>query len=141
MLVSLRPIEKFLKASLLVETMNEGVGSVDENGVFTFVNDQYSEILGYPPDEIVGKHWTDIFDKNAQNIIKGQLKKRKEGASDRYEVKYTRKDGKKFILNISPRSILTPDGEIKGSMGIISDITESKQTEEALREGEKKSSV
>ena len=39
---------------MLVETMNEGLGVQDKNGIITFVNDRLCEMFGYPRDEIIG---------------------------------------------------------------------------------------
>ena len=40
----------------LVETMNDGLGVIDEDGRFTYANDRLAEMLGYPADEIIGQY-------------------------------------------------------------------------------------
>jgi len=130
--------EKALRESkdqyqFLADNMNDGIASIDENGVFTYANDKYCELVGYPYSEIIGKNWITIFDQNAQNTITEQLAKRLKGISDAYEVENIRKDGKKVYLRISAAPIFTEEGGTKGSMGIASDITMQKQAEKELQ--------
>ncbi|MDY6876413.1 MAG: PAS domain S-box protein, partial [Chloroflexota bacterium] len=54
----------------LVETMNEGMGVQDENGVFIWVNDRLCEMFGYSRDEIIGRPLTDFLDKANQRRLK-----------------------------------------------------------------------
>ncbi|GAH15841.1 unnamed protein product, partial [marine sediment metagenome] len=35
----------------LVETMNDGIGIQDASGLITYVNNKFSQMLGYKPDE------------------------------------------------------------------------------------------
>ena len=116
----------------LVGAINEGLAMIDENGIFTYANEQYCKILGCSMDEVAGAHWTNFYDERAQQIIKEQLKKRVKGSSDHYELENTRKDGKKIWINISPKPIYDEDGNVKGSMGLVQDITERKHAEKAL---------
>ncbi|MBN2009524.1 PAS domain S-box protein [candidate division KSB1 bacterium] len=44
----------------LVQTIPDIVYMIDENGVFTFVNDSIKG-LGYKPDELIGKHFSEIL--------------------------------------------------------------------------------
>ncbi|MGZ6292981.1 MAG: PAS domain S-box protein, partial [Syntrophales bacterium] len=37
---------------LLIETMNEGLGMVDNKGIRTFVNRKFCEMTGYPKEEL-----------------------------------------------------------------------------------------
>ena len=38
----------------LIETMNEGVVVLDENGIISYVNDKFLEMNGYTQDEVIG---------------------------------------------------------------------------------------
>jgi signal transduction histidine kinase len=62
---------------------------------------------------------------------------RRKGEHKPYELTWTNKNGMKIPTIVSPKPIVSKDGEFKGSFAIITDITERKQVEEALRESEK----
>ncbi len=117
----------------LVEAINEGLAVIDENGIYTYVNEQFCKMLGYSMTEIIGAHWMNFQNEDAQKVIEEQLKKRAKGSSEHYELETTRKDGKKIWINISPNPIYNEDGNIKGSMGLVQDITERKNAEDELR--------
>ncbi|MFH1883768.1 MAG: PAS domain S-box protein, partial [Planctomycetota bacterium] len=117
---------------MLAETMNDGLGQMDENGRYVYVNNKFGEMFGYSPDEIVGRSWTDFFDEDAQKIINEQLTERRKGISKPYELKNTRKDGQKIFLRMSPQPIFDADNRYMGSISILTDITERKKAEEQI---------
>jgi len=122
---------------LLIETMNEGLAVIDENNLWTYVNDKLCERLGYPRDEIIGHPVTDFLDEKNQKLFKEQKEKRRTGRYGSSEVSYLRKDGQRIFAIVSPRPIFDRDGQFKGSFAVITDITERKRAEEALRQSEK----
>src|SRR5262245_41054286 len=54
------------------------------------------------------------------------------------EVRRQRKDGVVLDVQIWTTPIRNPDGQVIGLIGIFSNITERKKTEQALREGEER---
>ena len=40
---------------MLAETMNDGLGQMDETGTYVYVNNKFGEMLGHSPDEMVGR--------------------------------------------------------------------------------------
>ncbi len=53
---------------LLVETMNDGLGVQDENGLITYVNDAFCKMSGYAREEIVGHPVTDLYDEAIESF-------------------------------------------------------------------------
>jgi two-component system sensor histidine kinase UhpB len=41
--------------------MNDGLRILDENGLITYVNDRFCEMLGYSRDEMIGRHCSDFI--------------------------------------------------------------------------------
>ena len=78
---SLRKSEERYK--LLIESMHEGISMVDEQGIVTYINDQCCAILGYPRPEILGKHWTVVWNESARAIIAEQLQRCRQGMAER----------------------------------------------------------
>ena len=121
----------------LVETMNDGLGAVNEDGFWTYANDRLCEMSGYARDEIVGRPVTEFLDEGSQSIMGEQMAKRKGGQREIYEISAIRKDGQKLFVRVSPKAIFDPGGQFRGSFAVITDISQRKHAEEALRESEK----
>lgn len=121
---------------MLVETMNEGLGIIDENGVWVYVNAGLCNMLGYFPGDLIGRSVFKFADEANREVLKEQMARRKRGEWHPYEMTYRRADERQITALVSPRPIFATDGKFAGSFAIITDITELKQTEESLRESE-----
>jgi len=64
---ALRESEK--RYRLLVETMNDGIGIKDENGLITYVNNKFCQMLNYNPDDFIGKPVTEFLDDRNRQIL------------------------------------------------------------------------
>ena len=124
------------KFRMLVETMNEGLGIVDEDGKWAYVNEGLCNMLGYFPGDLIGRPVIEFVDEANQKVLKKQMAGRGNREWNPYEITYSRADGKKLNALVSPRPIFEGDRKLKGSFAIITDITELKQTEESLRKSE-----
>jgi PAS domain S-box-containing protein len=122
---------------MLVETMNEGLGIADENGSITYVNNRFCEMFRFSQDEMTGHPITDFLDKENQKIWKDQFARRRRGESKPYELTWSSKDGRKISTLISPKPIYDAEGHLKGSFAVVTDISELKQVEQALKDREK----
>ncbi|MDZ7666268.1 MAG: PAS domain S-box protein [Desulfotignum sp.] len=114
--------------------MTEGLVLTDTRGTVIFINQRLSEMLGYLPEQIIGKCWLDIVPAEQQAIAQEAEARRAKGHTDRYEIILRRKDGHKFpvMIGAGPR-FDKQSNEFIGIMGVVSDITERKLAEEALR--------
>uniref|UniRef100_UPI00405607B7 PAS domain-containing protein n=1 Tax=Candidatus Electrothrix sp. TaxID=2170559 RepID=UPI00405607B7 len=69
------PLEKKqLEARLLTEEvmayMTEGLVLTDTKGIVIFTNNRLAEMLGYLPEEIIGKFWLDVIPADQQSTAK-----------------------------------------------------------------------
>ncbi len=113
----------------LVETMNEGLLVVDENGVLTYVNEKLCEMLGYSRDELVGRLVVEIMDAAHRKTLEEQMAKRRRGEAESYELGFAGKDGRKISAIVSGQPVFDEAGRFKGSIGAITDITGRKAAE------------
>jgi PAS domain S-box-containing protein len=121
---------------MLVESMNDGLGVQDENGVWTYVNNRFAEMLGYSRDEMIGRPLTDFLNQADLDTYRRQMAGRTKGESGFYEMSWLRKDGHAIFTLVSSRPIFDEQGQFRGSFGVLTGITERKRAEEALRESE-----
>lgn len=122
----------------LLETMHEGIGVADQTYHFTYVNERFCEMLGYHRDEILGRRLIDFVHDDYVALMKDQMARRQQGEEKRFELVWKTKDGNKIHTLASPRGFYDEQGRLTGSMGILTDITDRKESEEALRLSEEK---
>lgn len=126
------------KYRMLHESMMDGFVRVDMDGHIVEHNHVYADMLGYSESELTSLTYKDItpqkWHEAEDQIVQSQILKR--GYSDIYEKEYRRKDGSIFPVEL--RAILLRNEYWKptGIWAIVRDITQRKQTEEALRESE-----
>ena len=123
----------------LVENSNDIVFQIDTEGFFTFVNRATSRISGYPEEELIGLHFTDLilpdYREETQKFYGRQLVKKIP--STYYEFPFKTKNGEVKWVGQNVQSI-TREDEIVGFQSIARDITERKETEKALQESEER---
>src|SRR5215210_2586338 len=118
----------------LIETVQEGIASVAaEGGIITYCNEAYAEILGLPPDELVGRSFFDFLDEEEREKALRERARRVEGVGSTYEICVTAADGRKKDLSATGSPIFNPDGSYAGAVQTIVDVTERKRAEQALR--------
>jgi PAS domain S-box-containing protein len=103
--------------------------AIHEGGVLLRANDQYFEMFGYEPQELLGKQVIPIaVAPEARELVHRQVS---SGSTGPYETIGLRKDGTKFPIEIRARE-MQHEGR-KARVAAIRDITERKRGEEALR--------
>ncbi len=119
------------KYGSIIANMNLGLVEVDNDENILMVNQSFSDMIGYPPDQMIGKNAVDVV-----KIIDGGLEKlklhnekRKDGISDSYEVAVKVASGEKRFWLISGAPRYDDAGKVIGSIGIHLDITEQKNLE------------
>ena len=124
----------------LFDMSRDGIVFVDLDGHIEEMNQAYLDLVGYGRDEITTHTYQDLTPEKWRaieaEIIETQVMQR--GFSDEYEKEYVRKDGS--TAPISLRTILVRDleGRPIRFMGIVRDIAELKEKEEALKASEKR---
>jgi PAS domain S-box-containing protein len=124
---------------LLIETMNDGVMQVNNSDQILFVNQRICEIFGYRQEELLGKtgHKT-IIHKDDQELIKEKNRRRQKSITEHYEVRGIKKSGELIWVSISASPTFDLHGNVTGSVGVLRDITDRKNSEIALKESEAK---
>ena len=118
----------------LVETMNDGLGVIDQDGRYTYVNHRLAEMIGLPPEEIVGHSMAEFVIPEDKQTVLDQLAKRKSGITAAYELTWRRKDGSDLVTTVSPRPVFGADQQFQGSFAVVTDITERVQASRLLEQ-------
>lgn len=127
-----------LKYRTLIERMNEGLMYCDLEDEIQFVNGRFCDLVGYTREELLGQKASRLLlSAEAQQLMAGKRTLREQGISDQYELPLRKKSGETVWVQVSGTPYVDSDGAIIGALGIHTDITRSKQTEEALRQAQK----
>lgn len=134
-----RQIEEYVKLKKAVDTSGEVIFVTDREGIFTYVNPEFTRVYGFEPAEIIGKKtprilksgvmnaenyrkfWENIL---AKNVVKGEI------------INKTKSD-RLIDVESSANPILNDHDKIIGFLCIQRDITERKAKEKKLIESEK----
>jgi diguanylate cyclase (GGDEF)-like protein/PAS domain S-box-containing protein len=116
----------------MIETAFEGIWLIDATNITTFVNPRMAAMLGYAPEEMMGRPLFDFLDAEARAAFTAHHPDRLKGVSQQREVRFTRKDGNDCwaLLSISPT--LDDEGRYLGSLAMATDITERRRVQKAL---------
>ena len=123
----------------LAEMLPEVVFETNRNLEITYANRRAFELLGYSVEDLKrGLNGLEMLSPEDRDRAKANIAMRLKG-EDPGTVEYQalRKDGSSFPVLFHASSIIK-EGELFGLRGIIFDITERKQAEEALRDREKR---
>jgi diguanylate cyclase (GGDEF)-like protein/PAS domain S-box-containing protein len=124
-------------AMQVMNTMGQGLTVTDATGRIEFANPACARLLGYAPEELVGKNARDFFPAEEQARLTQILTDRQNGKSGAYEKQLRRADGS--VMSVLTVSVpLWRDGQGSGSVAVITDLTERKQMEDQLRDSEKR---
>jgi PAS domain S-box-containing protein len=139
-----KQLEKNLRESeernrQIVEESNAVVWETDINGLFTFVSPLSSELVGYLPEELVGKkHFYDLHPQETREAFKASsLESYKQKKSFRNFLNViVKKDGKIIYVSANGSPILDEEGNFKGYRGANQDITDRIKAQNELTESE-----
>jgi PAS domain S-box-containing protein len=128
------------KYRTILENIEEGYYEVDLAGNFTFFNDSIQKILGYDRNELRGMNNRQYTDKkSAKKLYQAFNKVYTTGRPTKeFDWQIIRKDGSERYVEASVSVLKDTEGEPMGFRGIVRDITERKEAEEALRESKEK---
>ncbi|MGB2987643.1 MAG: PhnD/SsuA/transferrin family substrate-binding protein [Phycisphaerae bacterium] len=120
----------------LVETTSDWVWEVDRNGFYTYASPRVKDLLGYEPEEVIGKTAFDFMPADEAERAARFFKDRAESREPLAGLENTNlhRDGRHVVLETNGVPILDAGGNLLGYRGIDRDIIERKQAEATLRE-------
>ncbi len=122
----------------LVETINDWIWEVDENAVYTYASPRIKTILGYTPEEVLGKTPFELMPPDEAKRVASLFAPLVHAQQPLVNIENTNlhKDGHPVVLETSGVPVIDADGRLRGYRGIDRDITERKRVENALLESE-----
>ena len=124
----------------LIEASNDWVYEVDRTGAYTYAGPQCRDLLGYEPEELIGKRPTDFMPPNepSSSVDAFQNLLAEPGPFSGLKTTRVRKDGKLVVWETNGVPFFDKNGGFCGYRGLVRDITERDRAEQALRESEER---
>ncbi|MBA4600929.1 sigma-54 interaction domain-containing protein [Thermoactinomyces mirandus] len=122
-IIDLKSMKSLLQA--IIDSSDDAISVVDANGTGILINPAYTRLTGLKPEDIIGKPAeTDISE--GESMHRKVLRTKQPVRGVQLKVGPNRKE---VFVNVAPIVI---DGELKGSVGIIYDVSEIKQLNKDL---------
>ncbi len=121
----------------IIETAQEGIIILDPQYHIISINGYMAELLEYSQDEMQGRPLIDFLDSSELTSHEHITEERKRGISGKFERLYRTKNGKKVWGLVSSTPIFKDNG-FAGAFAMVTDITERKRAEEAIRQVNRK---
>ena len=129
---ALRTPHSHIITSAMVESSGDAIVGHTLDRRIVYWNRGAESIYGYAPDEVIGQP-SSILMPPGQNDLPGVIERIRRGEQvEHYETRRLRKDGTVIDVSVAVSPISTRDGEVVGVSVVGRDISERKQTEEAL---------
>ena len=143
-LLSINQINAITSNQLILQSTDEGIYGIDEQGECTFINRAALEMLGFDESECVGKNMHDVVHYKSEN---GEVHKEVDcpiyksrnlvkGCRVESDV-FWKKDGSKFYVRYSSTPIRFAN-KVKGAVVVFNDISVIKESQEQLRISEQR---
>ncbi|MBJ6724498.1 PAS domain S-box protein [Geomesophilobacter sediminis] len=125
---------------LIFDVSLAGILMVDAKGTITVANQRMAELFGIPLDQLIGRSYASLVHPEQKVTGTQAMQDLIQGKIDRVftERRYLRPDGSDFWGFLSGRRHEAPDGSLLALIGVITDITEVKRAEFALKESERR---
>lgn len=122
-----------IQAQRVFETVQEGLGIVDENEQVRLCNRAFARILGEAnPEALIGKRLTDFLGPESSQQVLAQTAARRTGVSGSYELNILTPTGERRVVAVNAAPLTDEKGAYCGAVGAMSDITDRKRLEKEI---------
>ncbi len=122
----------------LIESAHDWIWEIDEYGRYVFCSPMVVDVLGYEPEEVLGKTPFDLMppDEAARvEAVFGSIAQKREPFRDLANIN-RHKDGHLVFIESGGVAILDSNGDYRGYRGMDRDVTDRRRAAEALRASE-----
>ncbi len=122
----------------ILEATPDGVLRVDADELTDYVNPRMADMLGFSPEEMIGRKLSEFMDPDWLRVAQQDLQTtRNEARAGVLERCFLRKDGTPCWTRVSHRPLTDQNGDPSGALAIISDINAEKAQTLEMRAAER----
>ena len=110
----------------LIESIDDWLWEIDSEGVYTYSSPQVFQILGYTPDEVIGKRPLDFMTPQCASLVRHEFYEvlKSQTLFRLVETDHLHKDGRLVNIETSGKPIFDQHGRFVGMRGLDRDITQ-----------------
>ena len=120
------------KYSNLVNSVDVGICTFDENGKLIFVNERLVQLLGFTKEKLIGRNVKELFDTINLEKFKMELTKWRTGVSSQFEIEMMARKNQHIPVTISAVPVFDLREKFTGSRMVIFEISAWKDLERKL---------
>lgn len=119
----------------VAESSAEWIWEVDAEGRYTYSSSVVKDLLGYEPDELIGRYYWDLFRPEDREAVAAQSREvfTKKQSFHRFLNTLVHKEGQILTVETTGVPILDDEGNLLGYRGADVDVTARIRAEEQLR--------
>ncbi|KQX02174.1 diguanylate cyclase [Massilia sp. Root418] len=116
----------------IVHSADEGIWEIDAQSRTSFVNPRMAAMLGYAIEEMVDQPLLAFMDDEGRILLERNIARRQQGARERHEFKFIRKDGTPLWATLATNPIFDAEGAYLGALALVNDISERKASSDLI---------
>jgi phosphoserine phosphatase RsbU/P len=125
----------------MADMAGEWLWEQDPSGRYIYSSAAVTDILGYPPEEVIGKNYSDFFTDASRRLFTLEIDKKKIGRFFNLLNQYRHRDGHVISTESTGAPIYDEHGVLIKWRGVDRDITEKRRVEEEIRKAHVKLAV
>ncbi len=122
----------------LLETAAEGIWVLDSEGIITFANARMAEILGTSATDLMGRTAEEFFFPADLSVERIRAQNVRRGHKEQFDRRIRRSDGAEIWVLTCCNLIEISENSAPKALAMMTDITERKRAEGALRRSEER---
>jgi PAS domain S-box-containing protein len=120
----------------LVDNMDQIIFATNRDRKITFINPAVEKIMGYRPDELIGKRMVDFLPPEDLPVIAKRRLRILAGRTETFDYRVAGKHGQTRYINVCASPIYE-NGAVAGIQGVITDVTETRLLQDQLIRSER----
>ena len=117
----------------IVETAQEGIWVADTTGRTLYMNAKMAELLGRPVEQTCGRPVLELLGAGQAALLALRLRDRAQRGPEQYDVEYEHPERGRRWFRVGSSALHDGAGTCVGSLAMVSDVTEARRSDAALR--------
>jgi PAS domain S-box-containing protein len=109
----------------IVQSAQDGIWLIDDQGVTQFVNERMAQILDYASSEMAGQHIFKFIDASQRALVTQLLQSSRE-KQKHFDLPLRKKDGSRAWTIFAANPLVDDNGKRTGAMAVVTDQTQRK---------------